>query len=58
MADKNTIEMIKKLVAFDTTSRESNLDLINFIKTYLANLGIQSSIISDETGKRLTYMPL
>ena len=52
MADKNTIEMIKKLVAFDTTSRESNLDLIDFIKTYLANLGIKSSIISDETGKK------
>ena len=30
----NTIELIKTLVAFDTTSRESNLGLIEFVRDH------------------------
>jgi acetylornithine deacetylase len=45
-------EMIDKLISFDTTSRESNLSLIDFVADYLSGLGVQSIIIPDETGKK------
>lgn len=45
-------ELIEKLVSFDTTSRESNLDLIHFIRDYLAGLGVESTLIHDETGAK------
>lgn len=38
-------EMIEKLVSFDTTSRKSNLDLIEFVENYLASWGIESDLI-------------
>ena len=34
------IEMIQKLVSFDTTSRDSNLALIDFVADYLQGHGI------------------
>lgn len=34
------VEMLERLVAFDTTSRNSNLELIDFVRDYLAGLGI------------------
>jgi acetylornithine deacetylase len=42
MAAPTSIEMITKLVGFDTTSRESNLALIDWVEAYLADLGIKS----------------
>jgi acetylornithine deacetylase len=30
-----SVEMIGRLIAFDTTSRESNLALIDFVRDYL-----------------------
>jgi acetylornithine deacetylase len=36
------IDLIRKLIGFDTTSRESNLALIDFIADYLDALGIRS----------------
>ena len=44
---QNTIELIKTLVAFDTTSRESNLGLIEFVRDHLLSLGIQSRLTYD-----------
>jgi acetylornithine deacetylase len=41
-----TWEMIQRLVAFDTTSRESNLGLIEWVRDWLKGFGI---------GSRLTY---
>ncbi|MDH3668240.1 MAG: acetylornithine deacetylase [Paracoccaceae bacterium] len=38
-------EMLAKLVAFPTVSRESNLDLIGFVRDYLAGHGIESRIV-------------
>lgn len=46
------VEMIKKLVSFDTTSRDSNLDLIHFIADYLRGHGIESTLIHDGTGEK------
>ena len=39
------VEMIKALVAFDTTSRDSNLELIRFVENYLNDLGVRSTLI-------------
>lgn len=48
MSEKNTVEILKKLVSFDTTSFKSNLDLIKFIENYLNELNIKSELVYDE----------
>ena len=50
--DPNTIALIERLIAFDTTSRESNLDLIAFIRDQLTAIGVESTLIPDETGTK------
>ncbi|MFO1433764.1 MAG: acetylornithine deacetylase [Candidatus Competibacteraceae bacterium] len=45
-------ELIARLVAFDTVSRNSNLALIDFIRDYLDGFGIRSSSITNETGDK------
>ena len=47
-----TLELIERLVAFDTTSRNSNLEIIAFIRDYLADLGVESELVHDETGTK------
>jgi len=47
-----SIEMIRRLVAMDTTSRNSNLELIGFIADYLADLGIEGRLVHDEAGRK------
>ncbi len=46
------IEMIEKLVAFDTTSRNSNLDLIDFVADYLDGHGIAVTRTFDDEGRK------
>ena len=46
------IEMIEKLVAFDTTSRNSNLDLIDFIADYLDGHGVAVTRTFDDEGRK------
>ena len=43
-----TREMIGKLVSFDTTSRNSNLELIAFVESYLSDHGIASRLVANE----------
>jgi acetylornithine deacetylase len=43
-----SIEMIATLVSFDTTSRSSNLALIEFVRDYLDGWGIQSELVFNE----------
>jgi len=52
MSTLATIKLIEKLVSFDTTSRESNLLLIEFIREYLAGLGIASELVHSEDGDK------
>ena len=52
MADSKSIEFIKKLISYDTTSRESNLALIAFIQDYLNGLGIDSQLVHNEEGTK------
>ena len=41
----SAIEMIEKLVGFPTVSRDSNLDLIEFVRDYLAEYGVESHVV-------------
>lgn len=42
------VEMLARLVAFDTTSNKSNLALIDWVASYLAGYGIASRLTYDE----------
>jgi acetylornithine deacetylase len=44
----NSKELLATLVSFDTTSRESNLQLIAFVREYLAQLNVSSELIFNE----------
>ncbi len=46
------IEMATRLVAFDTTSRNSNLALIEFVRDYLDGYGTDSELVFDATGAK------
>ena len=45
-------DMLARLVAFDTTSREGNIPLIDFVEAYLADWGIKSLRVDYEAGKK------
>ena len=47
-----TAEMLARLVAFDTTSRNSNLALIDHIRQYLDAHGVPYHLSGDETGQK------
>lgn len=42
-----SLDMIEKFIGFDTTSRNSNLPLIHFVRDYLAGLGVDSVLTYD-----------
>ena len=46
----SSTEMIGRLVAFDTTSRLSNLALIDFVRNYLDGFKIASELVFDQDG--------
>ena len=46
--DLVSLEMISKLVSFDTTSRDSNLALIEWVRNYFDGHGIASSLTFDD----------
>jgi acetylornithine deacetylase len=46
-ATLSSTEMIGRLIGFDTTSRESNLVLIDFVRDYLEGWGIASELVFD-----------
>jgi acetylornithine deacetylase len=48
----SSIEMLKRLVAFDTTSRNSNLELIQYIQGYLDEFGVQSTLVPNAEGTK------
>lgn len=48
----NSRDLLERLVAFPTVSRDSNLDCIQFIHDYLAGFGVASRIVPDETGQK------
>jgi acetylornithine deacetylase len=48
--------MLSRLIGFDTTSRNSNLALIEFVRDYLDGLGITSDLIFDDTGAKANLL--
>ncbi|KPW54080.1 Acetylornithine deacetylase [Pseudomonas syringae pv. broussonetiae] len=46
------LEILKRLIAFDTVSSEPNMALIEYVRELLASKGIESLIVKDETGKK------
>ena len=46
MGERFTVkEMLARLVAFPTVSRDSNLELIHFVRDYLAGWGVESALV-------------
>jgi acetylornithine deacetylase len=46
------VEILERLVAFPTVSREPNLPLIDWIGNFLAELGVESHLIRDTAGSK------
>jgi len=47
-----TREMLERLIGFDTTSRESNLGLIEWVRDWLKGHGVASRLTYDATGRK------
>src|SRR5258706_4263528 len=47
-----TTELLSRLVSFDTTSRNSNLELAQFVGDYLDGYGVPYRLIHDETARK------
>ncbi len=52
MSAPSNADMLARLVSFDTTSRNSNLALIGFVRDYLDAHGVPYRISTDETGQK------
>jgi acetylornithine deacetylase len=52
MAKLSTADILGKLVAFDTTSRNTNLPLLDWVEDYLAGYGLAGERVYDETGRK------
>lgn len=50
--------MLARLLAFDTTSRESNLELIHFIQNYLTGLGVETQLFLDASARKANLYAL
>ena len=48
----STTELLSRLVSYDTTSRNSNLQLIGFVRGYLDAHGIPYRVSTDATGQK------
>jgi acetylornithine deacetylase len=48
----STLDILQRLVAFDTTSRLSNLALIGWVQDYLAGHGVTSELTPDPSGQK------
>lgn len=50
--DSKLVQLLQQLIGFDTTSRNSNLALIDFVREYLSSFGIESQLVHDESGAK------
>ncbi len=51
-AGMDSVALLDRLIGFHTVSRESNLDLIGFVRDVLAGHGIASTLIGSEDGRK------
>ena len=47
-----SLPIIQNLIKFDTTSRESNLELIEYVRAYLAEFDVESLLVYDEDKRK------
>tara|TARA_A100001391_G_scaffold129690_2_gene88845 strand:- start:593 stop:1783 length:1191 start_codon:yes stop_codon:yes gene_type:complete len=52
MLQKNVIELLDQLIAFDTTSHRSNLPMIDFIESWLARHDVSSHRVMDTSKEK------
>ncbi|OGA06616.1 MAG: hypothetical protein A3H33_02835 [Betaproteobacteria bacterium RIFCSPLOWO2_02_FULL_65_20] len=57
-----TLAIVRRLIGFDTVSRNSNLGLIEWVRDYLAGLGVRSRLTYDAAGGKanlfdMRYLP-
>lgn len=53
-----TLDVLTRLIAFDTTSRNSNLALIEWVETYLGKRGVTSKRVSNTDGSKANLYAL
>ena len=51
-ATPTMLSILEDLIGFDTTSSNSNLELIRYVEDYLSQYGIKSTLVNDESGKK------
>ena len=49
---RSAIEILDHLVAFDTVSRNSNLELVGWVQDYLARHGIEHAVLPSPDGTK------
>ena len=49
---KTSLEHLEKLIAFPSVSRDSNLDLIAYVREFLSGFGIESMLVHNEDGRK------
>lgn len=52
MSTLDTVEILRRLVGHPTVSRDSNLPLIDWVRNFLDDQGIESHIVPDATGSK------
>lgn len=52
MASLRTVEILERLVACPTVSRDSNLPLIDWVRNFLADHDVASHLVQDDTGRK------
>src|ERR1700729_4567126 len=52
LAPMTSLEILDKLVAFPTVSRDSNRDLIEFVRSFLAERNIEAELICTADGQK------
>ena len=52
MSVRQTVEILEALVGFDTTSRNSNLELLAWVENYLDRFGVAHERVFDATGAK------
>lgn len=52
----DVLEMIERLVAFDTVSRNSNLELIDFVRHWLSRHGVASHLVASDDGEKANLL--
>ena len=52
----DTVELLRILVGFDTTSRRSNLDFVRWVAAYLDDHGIEARLIHSDDGAKANLL--